>query len=170
MNAINLENYRDYLEQVYVWSVDQDNMNGKRYIASYSDVFLQKVLNDTLFFADCVFDEFHGSSSSDSVFVRVPLVDDKRIRNRIHGGWSADTLYNPDGFDSDFWISKYLLESLLKVHISIEEDEMEYYGKLEDVFCRKSISYILITMKNDKYKELKNKGKVMVKYNESIKE
>lgn len=147
-------NYRAYLENVYVWPIDKDNPERKKWIDRYSTEFLQKIINDTKMFSFYVIDELKKKKDSltDSVYMEVELISEGQIESNLHGGWSADVLYNPDGFGSDFWVSRHILKEFLKTSIDIVYRDIEYYNELEEAGTIMTIPYISIVMSKEQFK------------------
>lgn len=153
MNQIfNEMNYRNYLENTAVLPIDLDSIEREERIDKYSNAYLQKLINDTQKFAVYVLEELKKNKNDleDSAYIKFQLNDEDEIKSTLLGVLSIDKLYNVEGFDEDFWISKHLLEEFLNTTIYIN---VEYKDDESDSIT--AVPYILITMSKDQLKNMK---------------
>ena len=129
-----VSSYRSYLDNCFVYKNIKDNYPYRnRRIDKSCDGLLQKIIDDTKLFISNIVEV----SKNNDYRIGEELIINWGLREKFYffnssyfDGWLSDELYCPDGFDSNFLVSKYLLEQFFKCFgIGIEDYADEYYSQ-----------------------------------------
>jgi len=166
--VINLEDYKNYLVSVHKYPIDNnekkrlERMNHLN--KSYSDDYLNKIINDTYSFIKDIFDK----KDDECNYYSLDLDDDTTcfISLNLTGGWFSDRLYiDPNGNV----ISVYILHKVFgnQLSIWIKDEEIEFNTDDSDIlsFDYRYSLYIQNFPKNmlEIKEELFGKEKIMKK-------
>lgn len=172
--VFNLKQYRQHLSSYYAYKCDENTFEErKRYIdRHYTDEFLQKIIDNTKVFAEYLLNKMYEDQDvfNGYIFNYAKLIDginESYITNNCIGGWSADKLYFPEGFEPGFIVSKYLLENYFKgfnvlVDEVIENEIVEDYDDFA-IGSFYDIEKLVISGPLDTFLEIYNNSKLVNK-------
>ena len=156
-NLFSVEQYRKHLENFFVYKYDEITvLERKKEIDKYTDTELQKIIDNTIVFADYVIDRIKKEEYSDTVFFSIDI-DEMiyTISNGCVGGWPADTLYSLVDYNPDIRISRYLLKKIFpNFDIERNDEVYEEYNEKEDVGSFYAVSKLVIKGPKNKLEEI----------------
>lgn len=126
---ISLEDYKEYLTNVYVHEIDNNQEKieeRKKYLKNkYRDEFLTKIISDTFKIIDLI------SQEKNINYYNIKLEENNPtyISLNIIGGWHSDTIY--EDIDGNL-ISEYILKKHFGSMLIVEPKIIEYEFDTED--------------------------------------
>lgn len=156
MIIITLLEYKRYLVDFYRYEIDNTPLKReerrKNLVYSYSDEYLQKIIDDTYSFLNDIF----NSSTIELGYCEFEISYNriKEIYLNISGGYSADLIYT---VSNGRLISEYILQQLFGDNLIIGITEEVIEGEEDDVVSLDYYFYLYIQGFPKNMQELKEK-------------